>query len=322
MKRQNRVSQLTLELYHRGLATRKERKQVEKALCSDIEVRSRYKALEDSELEIHKFLSQELRRLNIPELPLVSQSSKTAWGILAAAVLLCLFIPAFFYLKGKTTNVQFATAINTDTKNETTEHIPPIKELTQTSGDRENNHLKNDSVIASVQGTETLKSAETEQRELLEETLYDEKDNIHPAIIRPDNYQPVESQSGGVFIAALPQPDTGVVLRGKSLDIEPPNDTAVPEERPNINIPPGLTFIFENMFANRGLSYVIIPAEIASIGKNAFAGNPLVSVTIGANVVLSDDAIPGNFAVAYNNYGKTAGTYARSDTNSSIWAKK
>jgi len=300
MKRQNRISQLTLELYHRGLATRKERKQVEKALCSDIEVRSRYKALEDSEREMHKFLSQELRSLNIQESPPAPQSRKTVWGILAAAVLLCLLIPAFFYLKGKDSN-----------------------ELTKLSENMKYYPLKNDVEIASTKGPKTIESAEPEQKEPIGETLIED---IHPATLRPDDFQPDDSQSmdlqsGGVLIAILPEPDTGVRLRGKSFTIEPPDDTSVPEERPNINIPPGLTFIFDNMFANRGLSYVIIPAEITSIGKNAFAGNPLVSVTIGASVVLSDDAIPGNFAVAYNNYGKAAGTYTRIDTNSSVWVK-
>jgi len=112
----------------------------------------------------------------------------------------------------------------------------------------------------------------------------------------------------GVSIAEVPAPDTGVRLRGG--------------DQPNINIPPGITFIFENMFADRGLTFVIIPARITSIGKNAFSGNPLLSVTIGADVSIEDNAIPGAFAAVYNANGKAAGTYTRPDINSEAWEKR
>jgi hypothetical protein len=55
-----RISRLTLELYHCGLATRKERKMVEKALFSDVSIRERYKALKESEREIKQLVSKEL----------------------------------------------------------------------------------------------------------------------------------------------------------------------------------------------------------------------------------------------------------------------
>jgi hypothetical protein len=100
------------------------------------------------------------------------------------------------------------------------------------------------------------------------------------------------------------------------------SDPAAPEEPPNINIPPGISFIFENMFANRDLTFVIIPSRITSIGKDAFTGNPLLSVSIGADVSIEDSAFPGNFSRAYNNYGKLAGTYTRPNTDSEAWVKK
>ncbi|WP_461255657.1 leucine-rich repeat protein [Treponema sp. R80B11-R83G3] len=98
----------------------------------------------------------------------------------------------------------------------------------------------------------------------------------------------------------------------------PPNLT---EQQSDINIPAGITFIAEGMFVNKELSHVIIPAWINIIEKNAFAGNPLISVTIGANVEIDNEAFPGNFADAYTSYGKSAGTYSRSDVSSEIWKK-
>jgi hypothetical protein len=76
------------------------------------------------------------------------------------------------------------------------------------------------------------------------------------------------------------------------------------------------------MFADRQLSYVVIPDRITSIGKNAFLGNPLVSITIGANVTVDETAFPGNFAKVYGSYGKAAGTYTRPSTDSESWVKK
>jgi hypothetical protein len=122
----------------------------------------------------------------------------------------------------------------------------------------------------------------------------------------------VAEPESGISIAAAPEPDTGVHMRGGGQ----------PEEQPNINVPPGLTFIFENMFADKQLSALVLPSRITSIAKNAFAGNPLVSVNIGANVSVHDDAIPGNFAKAYNSYGRAAGIYTRPDNNSEEWEKK
>jgi len=47
----------------------------------------------------------------------------------------------------------------------------------------------------------------------------------------------------------------------------------------------------------------------------------LLSVTIGADVFMEDNSIPGNFAKAYNGYGKQAGTYTRADVNNEEWEK-
>ena len=242
MKRKKFVSQLTLELYYKGLATYKERRQVEKALKTDIDVQNRYKAIQESEQEFRKSFSQELLRLELQKLPPapISKRKKIAIGILIAAVLLCALIPTFLYLKHNSTNKDNAIAEGSKKTVDTTEE----------------NYFDDDD---SLEGFTTAS--------------YD-----------PEKYN-TKSDS-------------------------------------DINIPTDITNIFENMFADRQLSVIVIPDNITSIGKNAFSGNPLVSVTIGANVNVNDDAISGNFARAYNNYGKSAGTYTRPNTNSEAWEKK
>jgi hypothetical protein len=133
-------------------------------------------------------------------------------------------------------------------------------------------------------------------------------------------------ETGEVSVAAAPEPDTGIYPRAEA-GHEPEAVTAMPppaltDQQSDINIPAGITFIFEGMFVNRELSHVTIPDRITSIGKHAFAGNPLMSVTIGANVAIDDEAFPGNFSRAYTSFGKAAGTYTRPDVDSEKWEKK
>jgi hypothetical protein len=277
MKSQNRVSQLTLELYHRGLATRKERKQVEKALLADIKVQKQYEALVESELEISRLVTKELARLNIPGRPFIQAplKKKVVVGfVLAAAVLVCALVPAFLYIKANFSNKENAIAEETAHEIETPEVIPePIHA-----------NDKAPSPIAETPRSEPVRVAEPEKR------------------IEPES---------AVSVAAVPEPDTGVHMRGGSQ----------PEEQPDINIPPGLTLIFENMFADSLLVGIVIPERIKSIAKNAYAGNPVLVVNIGANVDVHDEAIPGNFAKAYNANNRAAGIYTRPNNNSEEWEK-
>jgi len=308
MKSQNRISQLTLELYYRGLATRKERKLVEKAFATDSEVLKRYEALQKSEREIRQLVTQELIRLNIPESPPAPQKRKAASLLLVAAVLLlCALVPAILYLKsgGSTKDNPVAEEatreINTENGTEFIEEEPnrEIAVPSEQPGGKDDGSPR----------------TEPDKPEIAESPRVDPE---HSAEARESRGSPPDS---GVSVATVPPSDTGVQLRGGG-EAGQPGTTADQSEPSNINIPPGITFIFDGMFANKGLTFVIIPARITAIGKNAFLGNPLVSVTLGANVSIEDNAIPGNFAAEYNASGKTAGTYTRTDVNSEAWRKK
>jgi len=249
MKRKNHVSQLTLELYYRGLATYFERKKVEKALKTDIVVQKRYKAIIESEQEYRKSFSQEPLSFKPQETPSASSSKrkKIVIGILIAAVLLCALIPTFLYLKNSNSNKERVLA----------------------------------------------KSRPTE----IEDTEIDDDE------LMPISYEPI----------------IGTIIQTG----EQNGDNATPyEQEKDITHFSYDKSISENEYANRQLISVVIPDRIRLIEKNAFVGNPLVSVTIGENVDVDDEAIPGNFAKAYDNYGKAAGTYTRPNINSEVWEKK
>jgi len=318
MKHQNRISRLTLELYHRGLATRKERKEVEKALLADASVRKRYEELQELEIETNQLSAEEMRRLNIPEVPitLVPRKKKVVAGfIVAAAVLVCALIPAFLYLKGNGSHKETAIA---EGITEETSHETDTSEETRLTENTETVPIEDKSPPAPEQPPAKKKGNSNDKPKIAETPRRESKPAAQKEI-KPESSDSQSDvfQSGGTEIAAIPEPDTGVRMRGENNQ-----NSTVPEEPSNINIPPGITFIFENMFANKQLSTVVIPARITSIGKNAFTGNPLVSVTIGANVSIEENAIPGNFAGVYNAGGKAAGTYTRPNTNSEAWVKK
>jgi hypothetical protein len=305
MKTQNRVSQLTLELYHRGLATRKERKQVEKALLADNSVRERYEALKEAEREVNRLVTEEMRRLNIQETPIVfvPRKRKVVVGvILAAAILLCVLVPAFLYLRSNSSHKGNAIA---ETPTEETTDEPDIIEEPKIA-----ENMPNEVKPPAPEQPIKRERGSTSEKPKIAETP-------NPKSAKPVRDNEFKPNSGGTEIASIPEPDTGIRMRGENSQ-----NSTEPEEPPNINIPPGLSLIFENMFANKGLTFVIIPSRITSIGKNAFSGNPLVSVTIGVNVSIEENAIPGNFAALYNAGGRQAGTYTRPDANSEEWKKK
>ncbi|MDR0313118.1 MAG: leucine-rich repeat domain-containing protein, partial [Treponema sp.] len=82
-------------------------------------------------------------------------------------------------------------------------------------------------------------------------------------------------------------------------------------------------------FRNNRLSTIVIPNNVTSIGVNAFSGNPVTSIRLGANVELGD--ADGNYGIlgqstgfnsAYANNGMRAGTYTRPNTGSTTWTRR
>jgi hypothetical protein len=89
-----------------------------------------------------------------------------------------------------------------------------------------------------------------------------------------------------------------------------------------LKIPPRIgdrpvTEIGERVFMKKGLVSVAIPESVVFIGNMAFADNQIISVSIGANVYISNNAFENSgynsfFTIFYNNQERTAGTYTNS----------
>jgi len=95
----------------------------------------------------------------------------------------------------------------------------------------------------------------------------------------------------------------------------------------SIKFPDDITSIDFGAFMGCNLTSIIIPNSVTSIGDYAFSENQLTSVTIGANVNLEDEKNSfafddRHFAELYYSNGRQAGTYIRSDANSSVWTKR
>jgi uncharacterized repeat protein (TIGR02543 family) len=100
-------------------------------------------------------------------------------------------------------------------------------------------------------------------------------------------------------------------------------------------IPNSVTTIEGAAFKENLLTIANIPSSVTHIGNRAFAWNRLTNITIGANVTFGADVfsqydpynvvwyINSGFEDAYNTtYGKAAGTYRRTSTDSTAWAKQ
>ena len=93
----------------------------------------------------------------------------------------------------------------------------------------------------------------------------------------------------------------------------------------SVTIGSSVTTIEQTAFQYNSLTSVIIPNSVTTIGDSAFSSNPLIRVTIGANVELGSFSFSGpyynTFNYVYDNAGKAAGTYTRSDTIGN-WTKQ
>jgi len=89
-----------------------------------------------------------------------------------------------------------------------------------------------------------------------------------------------------------------------------------------LNIPPRIgdrpvTEIGERVFMKKGLVSVVIPDSVVFIGSMAFADNQILSVSIGSNVYITNNAFENSgynslFVGFYNGQGRKGGTYNNS----------
>lgn len=96
MKGKERISTLMLERYHLGEISAEERMLVEGELSLDPELNFRYKSLDESDRELRSLFPW---KQNTPKTRR-SPGKKRFYLLYAAAVFLCLFVPAVYYLRG------------------------------------------------------------------------------------------------------------------------------------------------------------------------------------------------------------------------------
>jgi len=88
---------------------------------------------------------------------------------------------------------------------------------------------------------------------------------------------------------------------------------------PQISWNDNVTTIKYGEYAYRLLYDISIPENITAIESNAFKGNKLMSITIGSNVYLGENAFGFDFEDVYNNNGMKGGTYTRDYYKNTEW---
>jgi len=88
---------------------------------------------------------------------------------------------------------------------------------------------------------------------------------------------------------------------------------------PSIQTHENVTTVKRDQFAYMLLSRIVIPDNITTVETNAFRRNVLISITIGSDVELQENAIGFGFESVYDRNGRVAGTFTRLDHKSVDW---
>ena len=329
MKEKERVTPYMLELYHLNVATKKERKLIDKALQNDNKVRQQYEELKKSDLEIrNKYLLNKPPEFTVVKNNNQQQYRKTKKIVIgiavAAASIVFAFVPMFlFFGSDSESNANGGIAVN-ETEQTAVEEEYWWEGLVPLSAPLPVETEPTEVAVQPVPTPQLPPPIETESTEIA----------VQP-VPTPPLPPPVETEP--VVIAALPNNDTGIFIRGGLATDDPDvgqNTITIPaglvfifdsmfanRDLIDITIPNRITFIGNNAFANNQIHTVIIPDSVTSIGSGAFSNNPLTSITIGANVLIEFDAFPANFTSFYNAHGQAAGTFTRPAITSYEWSK-
>jgi hypothetical protein len=283
MKKTNHISDITLNFYQMGLASAEDKQMIQEALQSDPEFQARYEAYLQTDQEIRERYSWE----KMPKLAALTKAAEQEQDKSRRKR------QGWIYHNRRGQRI-----------------LIPVAAATAAAV----------LVFAGFMVFSNLRKSASNELAVTEEKPDIENDQT--AVTKPIENTPVEE----ILITPKPAQKAETVQETKNRDIpnKPETLTAPPPvftEQKSIIIPAGITTIVEGMYTNREDSQVNIPENITLIEKNAFAGTPLITITIGANVTIDNEAFPGNFAAAYTNFGKSAGTYTRSDVSSEIWKK-
>ena len=89
----------------------------------------------------------------------------------------------------------------------------------------------------------------------------------------------------------------------------------------NVFIPGSVRTIDSGAFSDNCLDKIVIPGSVTLIRNYAFAYNRLTEIAIGADLLLENFSFGSAFETVYNN-GRAAGTYTRSDSESTQWKRE
>lgn len=302
------ISDFTLDLYSLDGLSPGKRKKLEKAFASDSELLMRYntrvKAKQEL-LERYNANNQEdiyLQKKNNSSNLTIKPKKYLRYYIAAAAVILFIFtfIFSFNYIK--------------------------------------KNSINNTNDLLITQEDETNKDIFPDQFPTITEESNIVIDNIEDSTILPNTNQTIAANNNQ---NKNPETTASHSLTNEVIPSSLHNETMYTSSDQQFNnpwqyhnpwqiinnhrhfvIPNGVEYIYDNQFFDNEIENIIIPSSVREIKEKAFDGNPLLSVTIGSNVSISLNAIPGDFVSAYTRCNKAEGIYTRSNISSNDWVKQ